>query len=135
MSAFLLVDASFSYQRRYFDTEQRIKKHHASKKIKMFLDRLKEGMDNHNASRHFYYSFFTIVAFILGSTLNYGLTLANAEGTVTLLILMTFYTAIIVWLKKNLKKLERESRLMMKLKHCSSRIKILGLLVNQKPRT
>lgn len=80
--------------------KEKIKKHHDSKKIKMLLDRLEEGIDNHKASSHFTTAFFTILAVILGSTINYGLSLSDAEGAegaAPMIILMTFYIAIIVW--------------------------------------
>ncbi|WP_206761797.1 MULTISPECIES: hypothetical protein [Bacillus] len=105
--------------------KEKIKKHHDSKKIKMLLDRLEEGIDNHKASSHFTTAFFTILAFILGSTLNYGLTLADAEGTATLIILMTFYTAIIVWAYQSIthsNKLKKANRYITLLQECMDEI-------------
>ncbi|QAR55089.1 hypothetical protein BAE_19640 [Bacillus aerophilus] len=77
--------------------KEKVKKYHSSEKINMLLKRLEEELDTHKASSHFTTAFFTILAVIIGSTINYGLSLADAEGAAPLIILMTFYTAIIVW--------------------------------------
>ncbi|MGX1469005.1 hypothetical protein ACUW84_001587 [Bacillus sp. 153480031-1] len=101
--------------------KEKIKKHHDCKKIKMLLDRLEEGIDNHKASSHFTTAFFTILAVILGSTINYGLSLADVEGAAPLIILMTFYTAIIIWGYQSIthsRMLKKESRYKTLLQEC-----------------
>lgn len=77
--------------------KEKVKKYHSSEKINMLLKRLEEGLDTHKSLSHFTTAFFTILAVILGSTINYGLSLADVEGAAPLIILMTFYTAIIIW--------------------------------------
>jgi len=80
--------------------KEKVKKYHSSEKINMLLKRLEEGLDTHKSLSHFTTAFFTILAVILGSTINYGLSLSDAEGAegaAPMIILMTFYIAIIVW--------------------------------------
>lgn len=77
--------------------KEKVKKYHSSEKINMLLKRLEEGLDTHKSLIHFTTAFFTILAVILGSTINYGLSLSDAEGAAPMIILMTFYIATIVW--------------------------------------
>jgi len=108
--------------------KEKVKKYHSSEKINMLLKRLEEGLDTHKSLSHFTTAFFTILAVILGSTINYGLSLSDAEGAegaAPMIILMTFYIAIIVWGYQSIThsiKLKKASRYKTLLLECLDEI-------------
>ncbi|MEI1419883.1 hypothetical protein EFK13_00985 [Bacillus cabrialesii] len=77
-------------------------------------------IENKKASSHFTTAFFAILSFIIGSTLNYGLSLTEeAEGNaVSTIIILFFYTAGGIWFissfkySKRLRKLSSYKRLL-----------------------
>ncbi|MBT2169674.1 MULTISPECIES: hypothetical protein [Bacillus] len=100
--------------------KEEIKKRHDKKQIQMLLGRLEDMIENKKALSHFTTAFFAILSFILGSTLNYGLSLAEeAEGSAaSTIIILVFYTAVGIWFllsfkdSKRLKKLSSYKRLL-----------------------
>ncbi|MGG1189086.1 hypothetical protein ABE189_19040 [Bacillus subtilis] len=100
--------------------KEEIKKRHDKKQIQMLLGRLEDMIENNKALSHFTTALFAILSFILGSTLNYGLSLAEeAEGSAaSTIIILVFYTAVGIWFllsfkdSKTLKKLSSYKRLL-----------------------
>ncbi|MEC1530459.1 hypothetical protein [Bacillus haynesii] len=106
--------------------KEEIKKRHDRKQIQMLLGRLEDMIENKKALSHFTTAFFAILSFILGSTLNYGLSRAEglslteeAEGSVvSTIIILVFYIAGGMWFllsfkdSKRLKKLSSYKRLL-----------------------
>ncbi|PSA91500.1 hypothetical protein C6370_18390 [Bacillus atrophaeus] len=105
---------------------EEIKKRHDRKQIQMLLGRLEDMIENKKASSHFTTAFFAILSFILGSTLNYGLSRTEglslteeAEGSAaSTIIILVFYIAGGIWFllsfmySKRLKKLSSYKRLL-----------------------
>ncbi|MCV0026916.1 hypothetical protein [Bacillus sp. XT-2] len=106
--------------------KDKIKKCHDKKQIQMLLGRMEDMIENKKASSHFTTAFFAILSFILGSTLNYGLSRTEglslteeAEGSAaSTIIILVFYIAGGIWFllsfmySKRLKKLSSYKRLL-----------------------
>ncbi len=99
--------------------KKEIKRRHDKKQIQMLMGRLEDQIENKKALSHFTTAFFAILSLVLGSTMNYGLKLAEGDvGAAPTIIILVFYTAGLIWAvlsgweSRGLKKLSGYKRLL-----------------------
>ncbi|MEH7735520.1 hypothetical protein [Bacillus pumilus] len=111
------------YEQTAFKEE--IKKHLDDTQIKMLLNRLEDGIDNHKASSHFTSAFFVILSFTLGNMLNYGLNLVKVVDDAAAIFIIIFYPVFAAWgllSYTHSKKLKQANRYITLLQECIDEI-------------